>query len=78
MALSGQTSTLPHLVVQGHDFEGHSLACRFGPTSTVRGFINHGHDNIIIIALLARLSVGWRVTTTMSLSSRFVSVLVHN
>ena len=35
MTLSGHTSTLPRLVVQGHDFEGHSLGCRFGPTSSI-------------------------------------------
>ena len=35
MTLPGHTSTLPRLVVQGHDFEGHSLGCRFGPTSSI-------------------------------------------
>ena len=49
MALSGHTSTLPRLVVQGHDFEGHFLECRLGPTSRpLRRFINRGHDNIIL------------------------------
>ena len=45
MTLSGHTSTLPRLVVQGHDFEGQFLEFRLGPTSRPTGrFSNRVHD----------------------------------
>ena len=47
MTLSGHTSTLLRLVIWGDDFEGHSLECRFGPTSY----------NVILVGLLTEVMI---------------------